>query len=262
MRTGGSVKNLCFFVLLSLVAVTMPKYLCAQEMEPTQTPSSNFNSIYLVLGDSYAAGSGIDSKGVPFWQLTDNDLSIWYPTITWDHLTLSGVGPESWPDVLPKLMSDYKKKGICVGYILFQTGSNCFFRPNSPDCPDCCLGATPSQAVSYSYAYKKYLSTAIGEIYAADPDVKLVVGTVPDPWNGSGKFASTSFFQEYQKRLYELQPKYPQMRIADLFTVMYGHPEYFKPTGDPNHPNDLGQKIIARSILEQFANWPYIGSKH
>jgi hypothetical protein len=257
MSTGGSVKSFCFFVFLSLVMAASRKYLCAQEIRPTQTPAPNFNSIYLVLGDSYAAGSGTDSQGTPFWQLTDNALNVWYPTITWDHLTLSGCGPENWIDVLPQFFSDYKKKGLPVGYILFQVGPNCFFIPNSPDCPDCCEGATPSQAVSYSYAYKKCMSKAIGEIYAANPGVKLVVDTIPDPYNGTGKFTPTSFYQEYRKRLYELRPKYPQMRIADLFTVMYGHPEYFKPTADPRHPNDLGQKIVARAILEKFANWPY-----
>jgi hypothetical protein len=67
----------------------------------------------------------------------------------------------------------------------------------------------------------------------------------------------------YIQRLYEIQAKYPNMRIANIGSAMFNHPEYFCPLGDPEymHPNDLGHAIMSLVILEQFANWPYQPSK-
>jgi lysophospholipase L1-like esterase len=228
----------------------------------TQTPSPDLKSTYAIFGDSYAAGCGASSEDSTFWHLINVSLSIWYPTISAEHYILSGSGPEAWFGVLPTLMSDYKKKGIPVGYVLLEVGPHCFLTPNQYDCHDCCKGATLSEGVSYSYVYQKNMSELIGDIYAIDPGIRLVALTTPDSTAGKGTFAPTAVYRAYRQRLYELQGKYPTMRIADIFTAMSGHIEYFQPTGDPNHPNDRGQSIIARTVLVQFANWPYQPSKH
>jgi hypothetical protein len=44
---------------------------------------------------------------------------------------------------------------------------------------------------------------------------------------------------------------------------MKGHAEWFRHEhDDKDHPNDLGQPIIAKCILTQFSYWPYQPSQH
>jgi len=230
-------------------------------LTPVPTPTSKV--IYLVLGDSWAAGDGKSANGIPMWALTYGGLNDWYPQIQLEHSIIPGGRPADWTQVLPKLLADYNKKGIPVGYAVLVTGNREFQERNSRDFPDCTKGATLSQGVSYSYAYQKDLSEAIGQIYTADPDIHLVVTTVADFSGGTGKGDINAIYGAYIQRLYEIQAKYPNMRIANIGLAMFNHPEYFCPLGDPEymHPNDLGHAIMSLVILEQFANWPYQPSK-
>ena len=234
----------------------------AVTMTPIPTPTSK--SIYLVLGDSWTAGNGTSRTGTPMWALTLTGLNLWYPQIQWEHKTIPGGRPHDWLQVLPNLLADYLKKGTPIGYTILVTGQDEFLEPNKPgDYADCAKGATLSQGVSYSFIFKKDLNKVIGEIYTAYPDIHLVVTTVADYTGGTGKVTPSGVYEAYVQRLYEIQTHHPNMRIANIYHAMYGHPEYICPLGDPEytHPNDLGQVIIAMTILEQFANWPYVSAK-
>lgn len=231
-------------------------------LTPIPTPTSK--SIYLILGDSWIAGDGRSANGSPMWALTLAGLSLWYPQIQSEHMTYPGARAADWIPLLPKLFADYAKKGVPISYVLFVAGPKEFRVAYHPvDCEDCCKGATLSQGVSLSYVFQKDFSQAVSEIYTADPDVNLVVTTAADFAGKPGTITPEGVFDAYAQRLYELQAKYPKMRIANIDQAMYGHPEYFCPLGDPEytHPNDLGQAIMSLIILEQFANWPYQPSK-
>jgi hypothetical protein len=230
-------------------------------LTPIPTPTSK--SIYFVLGDSWVAGNGTSRIGTPMWALTLAGLSLWYPQIQYEYKIIPGSRPLDWVQILPNLLADYTKKGTSIGYAILITGRAEFLFSNKVDLPDCTKGATLSQGVSYSYIFQKDLSNAIGVIYEANPDIHLVVTTVADSYGGKDNITLAGIYEAYTQRLYELQTKYPKMRIANIEQAMYGHPEYFCPLGDPEytHPNDLGQVIMALTILEQFANWPYIPAK-
>jgi hypothetical protein len=240
----------------------------------TITPTPQFNCIFAALGDSYVYGEGASSPASIFAQLTYNGLSQWYPKTAYEIEGKPATRTDAWLELLPIELEKYKKEGIPLGYALLQLGSACFFYPyHYGDYEDCCKGATLDRGIASSYVYQKNMSQLIGEIYAAYPDVHLVVPTVPDPGCGDKTYALPAIFEAYRKRLYELQPKYPNMRIVDLYSAMAGHLEYFKPNGSSklskdlievmeyykrNHPNDLGQTIVAKCILEKFKNWEYV----
>jgi hypothetical protein len=228
----------------------------------TQTPVSTFTCTFAAIGDSYTQGDGASCPASIFAKAVEDTMKTWYPGISYEFDIGTGATPGAWKYGVPVDMAKYAQKGIPVAYAYFQSGPSCFFQVNRGDRPECCKGATPSQAVSYSYAYKKNMDEVIGDFYAANPDINLVVLTTPDSTAGAGTYVPTAVYQLYRQRLYELKDKYPRMRIADICNAMAGHIEYFKPTGDNDHPNDRGQVVIARTILEQFKNWPYRPTHH
>ena len=227
------------------------------------TAAPNLNCIYLAIGDSYTGGEGASSPARNFAQLSYETLKNCYPGIEFILDGNVGAEPWGWVIAMPSRLEEHaKKSGLPIGYMLFQTGPSCFFNVNHVDGDDHneddrCKGASLSQGVSYSYHYQKRMEEIIGEIYAANPNVNLVVLGIPDSSGGTSLFAPPAVYEAYRQRLFELKAKYPKMRIADIYRAMKGHSEYFKHYGGIDHPNDLGQGVIAKCILEQFKNWPY-----
>jgi hypothetical protein len=221
-----------------------------------QTPTPVFNCVFVAMGDSWVCGDGAggDRSGA-FANVTAQTLKIWYPGITYENDCNSGTTPAFWIDVMPGHLEKYSKKyGLPIGYVLFETGLSCVLNVNNNG-DDSCKGASFSQGVSASYVYQKEMDKTIGDIYAANPNVHLVVLDIPD----RGLSVTTDIYQAYRQRLYELKFKYPKMRIADIYQALMGHEEWFRKSNENavNHPNDLGQIVIAKCILAQFANWPY-----
>jgi hypothetical protein len=257
----------CTPTVISAVTVTYTPTI-------TQTATPHYNCIFAALGDSYIYGEGASAPASIFAKLTYDGLNKWYPGIEYEVDGKPATRGEDWLYLLPIELAKYKEKGIPLGYVLFQIGSCCFFYAHdSGGYADCCKGSSLSEGVSASYLYKKNMDKLIGEIYAAYPDVHLVVPNVPDPGCGDKTYALPAIFEAYRQRLYELQSKYPKMRIVDLYSAMAGHLEYFKPNGSSklskdlievmeyykrNHPNDLGQTIVAKCILDKFKNWEYV----
>jgi len=223
----------------------------------SQTPAPVFNCTYAVMGDSYANGDGASSPKKSFARLTGETLTTWYPGIIYDLDANSGTEPYWWINNMPIHLNNISKKfGLPIGYLMFQTGVSCFANVNNGD--DSFKGSSLSQGVSYSYLYQKEMDKVIGEIYIADPNVHLVVLTIPDSSGGAGHYAPTGVYEAYRQRLFELKSKYPKMRIADIYTATKGHSEWFKHEhDDKDHPNDLGHSVIAKCILVQFSYWPY-----
>jgi hypothetical protein len=235
----------------------------------TTTPIPVFNCTYLAIGDSYTSGEGASCPASAFASLTYETLKNWYPGIKFELDGNMGAEPYGWVLAMPDRLERYAKKdGLPIEYVMFQTGTSCFVNVynagNAIDHngDDHCKGASLSQGVSYSYNYQKRMDTIIGDIYAFNPNVNLVVLGIPDSSGGTGRYAPSGVYEAYRQRLYELKVKYPKMRIADVYRAMKGHPEYFKYYPDFNHPDDQGQTVIAKCVLEQFKDWPYKPSKH
>jgi len=147
-------------------------------------------------------------------------------------------------------------------------------------CNDCCYGATASEGLAAAVQYQTNMRVIINKIYAYAPHVHLVLLVPCDPSNGEGIWVPTSVFLAFRQAIYNLQKANPSIRVADIYTLMLGHPEYYAidNTIHPNnlahsnvdlvqamrnfrattrfHPNDLGQSMIAAAIEAQFANWP------
>ncbi len=232
---------------------------------PCQTPAPKFASVFLVTGDSYAAGEGSDGPKGPFAYQARDALLKWYPGTVFDLFVLPATEPISWANTggMPVLMKNVPiEKKMPIGYMLLETGPMCFYRLNS-EFDDDCHNATLSEGVSISYTYQKYMDTILKDIYDAAPDVNLVVLSIPDSSGGNAHYAPSGVYEAYHQRLLELQAKYPRMRIADAYKATLGHSEYFHHNNDNrDHPNHLGQDAIADAILAQFANWPYKPGKH
>lgn len=230
----------------------------------SQTPAPVFSCIYTAIGDSYTGGEGASCPVSTFGYLVSETLKAWYPGISYEPDGCPGAMTDGWVTAVPEELNRFEKKDqLPLGYVMFQTGPGCFFAVNQDACPDCCKGASLSQGVSYSYAYQKNMDKIISEIYSVNPNVNLLVLGIPDTSGGAGHFAQPETYEAYRQRLFELKDKYPKMRIADLYTVMKGHSEYFQHAGDDkDHPNDMGQAIIAKTILDQFSYWPYRPTKH
>lgn len=247
----------------------------------SQTPTSVFNCIYAVMGDSWVCGDGASSRPAStFAYLTSETLKNWYPGIIYENDCNPGSPPEFWIDEMPQHLNTLSKKnGLPIGYVVFVTGSTCSFNLfNLDHLGDSDKNASLSENISQKnkdllineiYAphpddYKKVMDKIIGEIYAVNPNVNLVILDIADRSGGTGKWAPPAVYESYRQRLYDLKSKYPKMRIADIYTAMKGHPEWFKShyAQAQDHPNDLGYAAITKCILAQFANWPYRPPQH
>jgi hypothetical protein len=239
----------------------------------SQTQIPVFNCTYVAMGDSWICGDGAsDRPASTFAYMTAETLKTWYPGITYENDCNPGSAPEFWPDEIPGHLNRFLKKDIPIGYVVFETGPYCNFNEYNINHLDEYLKGEFSQDFSQTSeekiineiykpdpnGYQKTMNIIIGKIYETCPNVNLVVLSLPDLTCGRGVFPP-AVYEVYRQRLYELKSKYPQMRIADIYTAMKGHPEWFRSHQEPaeNHPNDLGQVVIAKCILAQFANWPY-----
>jgi hypothetical protein len=223
----------------------------------SQTPAPVFNCVYTTIGDSYAFGEGASCPASTFAHLTAETLKTWYPGIIFEADGIPGSEPSDWANNISSHLENFTKKdGLPIAYVMFQTGSSCFFNVNNGD--DRCKDASLSQGVTASYVFQKELDKIIGQIYAANPYVHLVMLDIPDSSGGAGHYAPPEVYEAYRQRLFELKSKYPRMRIADIYTAMKGHAEWFRHEhDDKDHPNNLGQVVIANCILKEFSYWPY-----
>jgi len=240
----------------------------------SQTPAPVFNCTYVAMGDSSVCGDGAsDRPASTFAYMTAETLKTWYPGITCENDCNPGSAPEFWPDEMPVHLNSYSKKnGIPIGYVVFETGPYCNFNEYNINHLDEYLKDEFSQDFSQTdkekiineiykpdpNGYQKIMNIIIGKIYETCPNVNLVVLSLPDLTCGRGIFPP-AVYEAYRQRLYDLKSQYPKMRIADIYTALKGHPEWFRGNNEnaANHPNDLGQVVIAKCILAQFANWPY-----
>lgn len=232
---------------------------------PGPVPAPKRASVFLITGDSYAAGEGSDGPKGSFSQQCQAALEKWYPGTVSRLFFLPATEPISWANTggMPVLMKTIpEEKKLPIGYMLLETGPMCFYRPSSMFDDDCHWSSL-AEGVTCSYKYQAYMDTILKDIYDADPDVNLVVLSIPDSSGGNGHYAPPGVYEAYHQRLLELKSKYPRMRIADAYEATLGHSEYFHHNDDDrDHPNHLGQDAIADCILRQFANWPYKPGKH
>ncbi len=163
-----------------------------------------------------------------------------------------GCDTNQWLDLLIKA-----NPGVPIGYMVFQTGNACFYYAPDPAGRTGCKGASVSQGVSISYFYQQKMDEIIGAIYAKLPDVHLVVLGIADTTGGAEHYAPTEVYQAYRDRLLELKAKYPQMRIADLYTALGDNTSNFYHSGGMEHPSMEGHAAFAKCILDQFSYWPY-----
>ena len=226
----------------------------------SQTPAPNYKSVFIAIGSSFTAGDNCD-VGVSFKDAANRALSAWYPEIVYKIFAPSGALPSSYASYMPTELAELKQLGIPVRYMVFEIGTLCFYEVNGGAADDeRCKGASLSQGVTYSYHYQKQMDQIIGDIYAFNPDIHLVVLTIPDKYAGKGTYAPTGVYEAYRQRLYELKVKYPKMRIADAYTgLMDGKVDYFN---GQEHPNTQAHAVIGKLVLEQFANWPYQPAQH
>jgi hypothetical protein len=224
----------------------------------SQTALPEYKCLFIAIGDSYTEGMGASSQEKGFAYLSYQQMKNWYPGMTFINDGCSGSTPGAWKTVIPDQMDKFlKKQGVPLGYVMFQTGPLSFFMVHREDCLSCCKGASISEGVSFSYAYQKQMDDDISAIYAVNPNVKLVLLGIPDTSGGTGTYAPVGIYEAYRERLFELKSKYPKMRIVDLYTILKGRTDcYVHNTDHKDHPNDFGQVLIEKGILEQFRYWP------
>lgn len=235
---------------------------------PCQTPAPYFKCVMAFLGDSYTGGGGSDVYPKSFKSLTIETAKKWYPgleTTADDVIIWEGCDPGCWAEYIGGLLDQIiqKNKDVPIGYLVFETGDNCFFYGPNPG-HDGCKGASVSQGVSISYIYKGFMDKAIGTIYAKCPGVHLIVLGMADTSGGAGHYAPPEVYQAYNQRLFELKTKYPRMRIADIYKAIGDQSEYFyhNATVNNDHPTYEGHAIYAKCILDQLSYWPYKPRKH
>jgi hypothetical protein len=249
----------------TLTATSTTTETATYSTTPGPKPASKVDSVYLVVGDSYAMGEGSDGPEGCFKQQTMDAMQKWYPGTVPYLFARSGTEPFIWAQpggIVDALKIVHDEKKLPIGYMLLETGPMCFYCPNIVYDDDC-HNSSLSEGVSYSFNYQKNMDAIFKEIYADSPDVNLVVMTIPDSSGGNGHYAPSGVYEAYHQRLLELKVKYPRIRIADAYEATLGHSEYFHHNDDnKDHPNHWGQDIITARILEQFANWPYRPGKH
>jgi lysophospholipase L1-like esterase len=111
--------------------------------------------------------------------------------------------------------------------------------------------------VKVSMQYKAALQAMINEILKLNPTCKLVLCTNFDQNNGGmgsmAPYPCPGLIKEFNKRIFELG-KENKLTVADLYTVMMGHPEYYVPTD--THPNNAGHAVIASTLEGIFDTSP------
>lgn len=225
------------FSLLALVACSAVCHAILEKVHERDT-------IYASFGDCVAWGSIATPKETNSYSaLTAAFLNRLYPKTTLVNCGIIAATAQDYvnslPPMIPKIAELTKKYGpMTRASLLVGTGD----LQNNKD--------PHVDQTKASMQYKAELQTMITAILKLNPSCQLVLCTNFDQNNaGKGSMAPypcPGLIKEFNKRIFELGDE-NHLPIADLYTVMMGHPEYYVPTD--THPNTDGHAVIA-SVLE------------
>ncbi len=208
--------------------------------------NSGGDSMYASFGDCVAWGSIATPKETSsFSELTAAFLNRIYPRTTLLNCGVIQANSDNYLNslspMIPKIAELEKRYGpMARASLLLGTA-------------DLQLNKDPNvDQIKASLAYKARLQAVIGEILKLNPSCQLVLCTNFDQNNGGmgtmPAYPCPGLVKEFNKRIFELGQE-NHLPVADLYTVLMGHPEYYIPTD--THPNNQGHAVIA-SVLERI----------
>jgi lysophospholipase L1-like esterase len=212
------------------------------------------NTVYGAFGDCLSSGAGAaDPVNNSFGALITAFLNKLHPNVTFFNGGEGGSTTQSYVTYLPidltKLAAAHTEPLARATLLIGMNDLVTIYE----GCHSCTYSATYSQGVSASFSYKSEIQTQIDAILKFNPNCNLVLCTIPDPSNDGkgtyGPFNPPGLIKEFNKRIGELGSA-NHLPVADLYTVMMGHPEWFG-NGDV-HPNNDGHAVIASVIEAQF----------
>jgi hypothetical protein len=229
---------------------------------PTQTPNPPSPTpvvpkVYMALGDSGTLAYCIPTPGYGFTDLTTIKLNTWYPNTVQANFGALGVDTQNYSAEIGVYIDSVGalNEGSCTRATI-EIGLANLAEPPSY-CDSCVNGASDAAAYTASFIFKMEIRTMILRIRAIYPGCDIVVCTIWDPNNnGLGPYtyiADQYVFQQFNARIVELS-HYDNFKVADTYTNMMGHPEYYGTPCDNLHPTLPGYALIASLVEAQFAN--------
>lgn len=226
------------------------------------------NQAFVAFGDSYIAGNHTPPTSASFAYLTAVRLNAVYPTIKQINY---GIGGANSTDMISRSATDISNiPGNGFGPMAFglvMVGINNLresyaLNYTSNNGPACCNNQTLTfvNNNNISQQFKKDVKGTINLYLATYPGVPIVLCTIIDPTNGGlgpdPEFAGWTDYLTilalYNTRLKEIAYEM-NIPLADTYTAMFGHPEWFDPA-DNLHPNNMGDFVMAMEVQNAFAS--------
>ncbi|HVZ80295.1 MAG TPA: SGNH/GDSL hydrolase family protein [bacterium] len=235
---------------------------------PTQTPAPAATLVFLAIGDSYTGGNGASTITNGFAWLETAVLDIWYPETAQSNFGYGGYGTD---DYIGESLStnDANTSSLNVPRIGVMFGVNDLRQPYAAAWsaldphkgPAGSYYSNLSDCQAHSYNFKANLETIITTFRAHHSGMICVLDTIPDITNngdGPSHFAGWDDYEgclaAYNARIPEIAVDLNYVFVADVYTAMQGHTEYY--STDHIHPNDDGHAVIAALNEAQFSSPP------